>query len=150
MGVQSPRPPLPPGWFRGVGGFGKATLCLSPVVCVLYVNVGHLPPSVQFPASPDTPGPESPGRPLVAKIPASQPPPGSSAALETIAQSLFGHSPPPSLTYAAPCGPSSSGTQTLQSRSLVLVPSPEEANLSPSKVGQLRVNTYATSHPIRK
>src|SRR5215207_4280093 len=27
-----------------------------------------LPPTVQFLASPDTPGPESPGRPLVAKI----------------------------------------------------------------------------------
>ena len=50
-----------------------------------------LPPSVQFLASPDTPGPESPGRPLVAKIPGSHPPPGSSAALETIAQSLFSH-----------------------------------------------------------
>src|SRR5918992_3545044 len=50
-----------------------------------------LPPSVQFLASPDTPGPESPGRSLVAKIPGSHPPPGSSAALETIAQSLFSH-----------------------------------------------------------
>src|SRR5215203_7247828 len=48
-----------------------------------------LPPTVQFLASPDTPGPESPGRPLVAKIPGSHPPPGGSAALETIAQSLF-------------------------------------------------------------
>src|SRR5918998_2005646 len=82
-----------------------------------------LPPTVQFLASPDTPGPESPGRPLVAKIPGSHPPPGSSATLETITQSLFGHSPPPSLTYAAPGGPSSSGTQPLQSRSLLLVPS---------------------------
>src|SRR5215216_2786488 len=50
-----------------------------------------LPPSVQFLASPDTPGSESLGRPLVAKIPGSHPPPGSSAALETIAQSLFSH-----------------------------------------------------------
>src|SRR5215208_6753454 len=60
-----------------------------------------LPPTVQFLASPDTPGPESPGRPLVAKIPGSHPPPGTSAALETIAQSFFSHSLPPSLTYAA-------------------------------------------------
>src|SRR5918994_4797709 len=50
-----------------------------------------LPPSVQFLASPDTLGPESLGRPLVAKIPGSHPPPGSSAALETIARSLFSH-----------------------------------------------------------
>src|SRR5687768_10046689 len=50
-----------------------------------------LPPTLQFLASPDTPGPESPGRPLVAKIPGSHPPPGGSAALETIAQSLFSH-----------------------------------------------------------
>jgi hypothetical protein len=68
-----------------------------------------LPPTVQFLASPDTPGPESPGRPLVAKIPGSHPPPGSSASLETIAQSLFSHSLPPSLTYAATGSPSSSG-----------------------------------------
>ena len=50
-----------------------------------------LPPTVQFLASPDTPGPESPTRSLVAKIPGSHPPPGSSAALETLAQSLFSH-----------------------------------------------------------
>src|SRR5688500_14802836 len=50
-----------------------------------------LPPSVQFLSSPDTPGPESPGRSLVAKIPGSHTPPGSSAALETIAQPLFSH-----------------------------------------------------------
>src|SRR5215213_986194 len=68
-----------------------------------------LPPSVQFLTTGDTPGPETPGRPLVAKIPGSHPPPGSSAALETIAQSLFSHSPPPSLTYAATGSPSSSG-----------------------------------------
>src|SRR5215211_7326040 len=68
-----------------------------------------LPPSVQFLTTRDTPGPETPGRPLVAKIPGSHPPPGSSAALETIAQSLFSHSPPPSLTYAATGSPSSSG-----------------------------------------
>src|SRR5918995_2159116 len=68
-----------------------------------------LPPSVQFLTTRDTPGPESPGRPLVAKIPGSHPPPGSSAPLETIAQSLFSHSLPPSLTYAATGSPSSSG-----------------------------------------
>src|SRR5215203_6534714 len=68
-----------------------------------------LPPSVQFLTTRDTPGPESPGRPLVAKIPGSHPPPGSSAALETIAQSLFSHSLPPSLTYAATGSPLSSG-----------------------------------------
>src|ERR671910_897787 len=39
-----------------------------------------LPPSVQFLTTRDTPGPEAPGRPLVAKIPGSHPPPGSSAA----------------------------------------------------------------------
>jgi hypothetical protein len=50
-----------------------------------------LPPTVQFLTSPDTPGPESPTRSLVAKIPGSHPPPGSSAAPETIAQSLFSH-----------------------------------------------------------
>src|SRR5215208_7617924 len=68
-----------------------------------------LPPSVQFLTTRDSPGPETPGRPLVAKIPGSHPPPGSSAALETIAQSLFSHSLPPSLTYAATGSPSSSG-----------------------------------------
>jgi hypothetical protein len=68
-----------------------------------------LPPTVQFLPSPDTPGPESPGRPLVAKIPGSHPPPDSSAALESIAQSLFSHSLPPSLTNAATGSPSSSG-----------------------------------------
>src|SRR5215217_3965679 len=55
-----------------------------------------LPPSVQFLATRDTPWPESPGRPLVAKIPGSHP-------------SLCSHSLPPSLTYAATGGTSSSG-----------------------------------------
>src|SRR5215213_4082712 len=50
-----------------------------------------LPPSVQFLASRHTPGPESPTRSLVAKIPGSHPPPGSSAALKTIAQYRFSH-----------------------------------------------------------
>src|SRR5215203_707352 len=40
-GVQGPRSSLPPRWFRRVGGFGNAALCLSPVVWVPYVNVRH-------------------------------------------------------------------------------------------------------------
>src|SRR5215208_8516785 len=69
-----------------------------------------LPPPIQFQGSQDGPGAKCLARPLVFEIPGSHTSPGSSAALGTIAQSLFGHSPPPSLTYAAPSGPSSSGS----------------------------------------
>src|SRR5215204_3387968 len=101
----------------GSGGSGRRRCAFLQWFAYLMKMSDMLPPSVQFLVSRDTPGPESPGRPLVAKIPGSHPPPGSSATLETIAQSLFGHSPPPSLTYAAPGGSSSSGPQPLQSRS---------------------------------
>src|SRR5215210_2424251 len=72
-----------------------------------------LPPPIQFQGSQDGLGVKCLARPLVSEIPGSHASPGSGAALGTIAQSLFGHSPPPSLTYAATGGPLSAGPTAL-------------------------------------